>query len=238
MERFANRDVCDLTIVDYVTKKPFLYVDFANVTSSELTGESVYAYGGHNHPKRVTFNGERSGTLTLETQIQTFSLYQLITGGTITSAAKFIKREVLTANSGLTLSVAPADGSVNVFAVGDDCGVEIKCTVSDTAVTSDELIDGEKYIAYYLQEMDTVTSISIGANNFPKAVTIYGETFMKTEGEEIIPYKMIAWKAQPQSNASFTFSNTGEPQTLTVTFDLMADTQNGDKILDLIMEDD
>ena len=236
MERFANRDVCDLTIVDYVTKKPFLFVDFANVTSSELTGESVYAYGGHNHPKRVTFNGERSGTLTVETQIQTFSLYQMITGGEISNSAKYIKREVLTAASGLAIASAPVDGSVNVFRYDDDCGTEIECTVSETSVTSDELVDGEKYIVYYLQNVETATSISIGANNFPKAVTIYGETFMKTEEEEIIPYKMIAWKAQPQSNASFSFSNTGDPQTLTITFDLMADTQNGDKILDLIME--
>ena len=37
----ANREVCDLIFVDYSTKKPFLNLDFANVTTTELTGETV-----------------------------------------------------------------------------------------------------------------------------------------------------------------------------------------------------
>ncbi|MBD5476389.1 MAG: hypothetical protein HDR17_10510, partial [Lachnospiraceae bacterium] len=41
----ANREVCDLIFVDYATKKPFLNLDFANVSTTELTGESVFAYG-------------------------------------------------------------------------------------------------------------------------------------------------------------------------------------------------
>ena len=55
----ANREVCDLIFVDYATKKPFLNLDFANVTTTELTGESVFAYGGKGHPKRMSFSGER-----------------------------------------------------------------------------------------------------------------------------------------------------------------------------------
>lgn len=39
----ANREVCDLIFVDYATKKPFLNLDFANVSTTELTGESVFA---------------------------------------------------------------------------------------------------------------------------------------------------------------------------------------------------
>lgn len=237
MERFANRDVADITIMDYATKAPLMYIDYANTTASEMTGESVYAYGGHNHPKRVTFNGERSGTFTIETQIQTFKLYQMLTGGIVSNTAKFVKREVLTAASGLTLTATPVEGSVNVYPFEDDCGEAIEATVSGTTATADGIVDGSKYVVYYIEEKTGVTNISISANDFPKAVTIYGETFMKTEGEEIIPYKLIAYKAQPQTNMSFSWSNTGDPQTLTMTFDLMADSQNGDKILDLIMED-
>ena len=58
-----TREVCDLTFVDYKTKTPFLNLDFANVTTTELTGESVFAYGGKGHPKRVAFSGEKGGTL-------------------------------------------------------------------------------------------------------------------------------------------------------------------------------
>lgn len=237
MKRFANRDVFDLTIVDYVTKKPILYLDYANTTSTELTGDNSYAYGGHNHVKRVTFPGERSGTLTVESQLQTFELYQLITGGTLSDKSNFIKREVLTAtNAGITLSASPMDESVNVYAMSDDCGVELEVSVSGNNVTGDSLVEGSQYIAYYIEAKTDVKSISIGANNFPKNVTIYGETSMTTEDGEYIPYKMIAYKAMAQSNAQFGFSNTGDPQTLTITFDLMADSKNEDKILELIME--
>lgn len=237
MERFANRDVCDVSILDYVTQKPIMYIDYANATSTELTGESVYAYGGHGHVKRVTFTGERAGTLTLETQVQTFELYQLITGGTLSDTAKVVKREVLTAGSdGLTLSATPVDDTVNVYAATDDCGTAIEASVAGSKVTGTGITSGNEYIVYYIEEKSNVKSVSIGAQSFPKNVTIHGETYMTTESGETIPYKMIAWKAMAQSNAQFGFSNTGDPQTLTITFDLMADTKNDDKILDLIME--
>ena len=237
MERFANRDVCDISILDYTTQKPIMYIDYANATSTELTGESVYAYGGHGHVKRVTFTGERAGTLTLETQVQTFELYQLITGGTLSDTAKVVKREKLTAaEDGLTLSATPVGNSVNVYAADDDCGTDLGGSVAGTKVTGAGITSGNEYVVYYVEEKSNVKAISIGAQSFPKNVTIHGETYMTTEAGETIPYKMIAWKAMAQANAQFGFSNTGDPQTLTITFDLMADTNNDDKILDLIME--
>ena len=79
----ANREVCDLIFLDYATKKPFLNLDYANVTTTELTGESIFAYGGKGHPKRVQFSGEKGGTLTIETQLQSVKLWQLLTGGDV-----------------------------------------------------------------------------------------------------------------------------------------------------------
>ena len=40
----ANREVCDLIFLDYATKKPFLNLDYANVSTTELTGESVFRW--------------------------------------------------------------------------------------------------------------------------------------------------------------------------------------------------
>ena len=72
---FANREVCDLIFVEYKSKKPFLNLDFANTTTTEMSGEAVYAYGGKGHPKRVTFHGDRGGTIAFETQMKTAKLY-------------------------------------------------------------------------------------------------------------------------------------------------------------------
>ena len=100
----ANREVCDLIFLDYSTGKPFLNLDYANVTTTELTGETMFAYGGKGHPKKVAFNGERGGTLTIETQMQSVKLWQLITGGELSKTARFVKRVQKTA-SGTDLSL-------------------------------------------------------------------------------------------------------------------------------------
>ncbi len=154
----ASREVCDLIFVDYATKKPFLNLDYANVTTTELTGESLFAYGGKGHPKKVQFSGERGGTLTIETQMQSVKLWQLITGGELNKNAKFVKRvEAVTVgadSSTITLDEAPVAGSVNVFAAADDCGEEMACTVSDKVITlTAPVAEGTKVVVYYMAEV-------------------------------------------------------------------------------------
>ena len=234
----ANREVCDLIFVDYATKKPFLNLDFANVTTTELTGESVFAYGGKGHPKRVQFAGERGGTITIETQIQTVKLWQLITGGEVTKSAKFVTRVETTVGSGgtaITLTDTPVSGSVVVYKADDDCGTELACSVDSTAVTlTSALTEGDKVIVYYMKEVtDKVQRINIKSTSFPKNFIVYGDTIMKTEDDEVLPYKLTAYKVAPQSNMSLSFSNNGDPGSITITCDLMAD--GDDNILDLVL---
>lgn len=78
-----------------------------------------------------------------------------------------------------------------------------------------------------------VTRINIKSTSFPKNFTVYGDTVMKTEDDEILPYKLTAYKVAPQSNLSLSFSNSGDPGTITITCDLMAD--QDENILDLIL---
>lgn len=234
----ANREVCDLIFVDYSTKKPFLNLDFANVSTTELTGESVFAYGGKGHPKRVQFSGERGGTITIETQIQTVKLWQLITGGEVSKSAKFVVRAELAVGAdgtAITLAEAPVTGTVVVYKADDDCGTELACTVADATVTlTDALAEGDKVVVYYMKEVtDKVQRISIKSTSFPKNFVVYGDTVMKTEDDEVLPYRLVAYKVAPQSNMSLSFSNTGDPGTITITCDLMAD--GDDNMLDLIL---
>lgn len=234
----ANREVCDLIFVDYATKKPFLNLDFANVTTTELTGESVFAYGGKGHPKRVQFSGEKGGTLTIETQIQTVKLWQMITGGEVSKSAKFVTRietVVDDAGTAIALSDAPVAGTVVVYPAEDDCGTELACTVADKAITlTTALSGGAKVIVYYMKEVTTgAERINIKSTSFPKNFIVYGDTVMKTENDEVLPYKLTAYKAAPQSNLSLSFSNSGDPGSITITCDLMADAD--DNILDLVL---
>lgn len=237
----ANREVCDLIFVDYSTKKPFLNLDFANVTTTELTGESVFAYGGKGHPKKVQFAGEKGGTITIETQIQTVKLWQLITGGEISKTAKFVTRVEATVGAdgnAITLTDAPIAGTVVVYKADDDCGEELACTVADKVITlTAALTEGDKVIVYYMKELTTgVQRINIKSTSFPKNFIVYGDTIMKTEDDEVLAYKITAYKCAPQSNMSLSYSNNGDPGSLTITCDLMADAD--DNMLDLILIED
>lgn len=236
---FANREVCDLIFEDYATKTPFLNMDYANVSTTEITGETVFAYGGKGHPKRVAFAGEKGGTLTIETQIQSFKLYQLLTGGDISKSAKFITREELTVgeDKSIELTSTPSVGAtVNVFAADDDCGTPMKSTVSSNTVTITDGKAGDKVIAYYVKDVNDAQKISIKGSSFPKAFTVYGDTVMKTEDDVLLPYKFIAYKVAPQSNMSLSMSNNGDPATVTITCDLLVN--ENDEMLDLILEDE
>lgn len=237
----TSREVCDLIFADYTTKKPFLNLDFANVTSTELTSESVFAYGGKGHPKRVQFSGEKGGTLTIETQMQSPKLWQLVTGGNASATAAFVKRAeaaVDEAGTAITLEDTPVAGTIYVYAADDDCGTTLEL---DTAATTGNVITLKNALAantavivYYMKEVtEKVQRISISSTSFPRNFIVYGDTIMKTENDEVLPYHMVAYKCAPQGNLSLSFSNSGDPGSITITCDLMADADNN--ILDLIL---
>lgn len=236
---FANREVADLMFVDYSTKKPFMQFALANTTGYDLEGDTVFAYGGQGHPKRVSFSGNRSGTFRVETQMQTVKLYQMITGGDMAATADFLQREELTANASgvLTMSKTPIADSVYVYEVDDDCGTPLEATIDVSAKTATvELAEaGDKFVVYYLTKLQNVSAIKITTKSFPRAFTIYGETYEKTSEDEVVPYKLVVYKAVPQSNFSVDFSNDGDPTSLSLTFDLLAGDDNN--MLDLILEE-
>ena len=238
---FASREVCDMNILDFQTKKPVLHMDYANTNATELTGETVFAYGGKGHPKKVPFTGEKGGTFTIETQLATMQLYSLITGGAIETAAKFLKREVIKCTTAGEISVTgtPIAGSLTVFTEADDCGTAIACELASkkfTATTASSIAANSYAVAYYLEEITTgVQKISVKNTTFPKAVIIYADTYEKNENDEVIPYKQVVYKAQPQSQMTISHSNSGDPVSLTITFDLMADADGN--MIDLIIEE-
>lgn len=239
MTTFANREVYNLIICDFNTQKPILNIDWANATSNSITGEAVFAYGGWQHPKRVTFYGEKGGTLTLETQIQSYQLYSIMTGASVENTGKFLIREVLAGGEGSLTAIkgTPIDGTVSIFAEDDDCGTPIECdSVSDKTITASTVTSGKNYIVYYMNNYSDITKISITNTTVPKACTIYGNTLSKTESDLIVSQRMIAYKATPQQEVSWSYSNTGDPATLSITFDLLVD-QEG-RMLDLLTIED
>lgn len=237
-QTFANREVANCIFEDFATKKPVLNCDYANVVTTALTGASVFAYGGQGHPKRIQFSGEKGGTITIETQVQSFQLWQMMTGGNIESTAKFMMRETLTAIDGkITLSKVPASAAaVNVFAKDDDCGTALTVTVSDKEVTLPASGTGD-FIAYYVYDITSdVQRLNIKGSSFPKNFTLYGDTVVKTDNDDLLPYKFIAYKCACQPNMTLSCSNNGEPVSVSLIADLLVDSDNN--MLDLILEEE
>ena len=231
-KNFANREVMDLIIYDYETDKPFLPIDYANTTSHEMTGEDVYAYGGKGHPKRVPFSGEKGGTFTIETQLQSSKLYTLLTGAEAADSIDFVKREKLTSTDGssLTLTETPIDGTVFVYKADDDCGKAEEISGTGTSITLTKAgTANDKYIVYYQRKLSDVTALKVTTSTFPKMCKIYADTQNKGEDGKLHNEFVKVYKASPQSQYSVSNANTGDPVTVTITFDMMAD-DNGNVI--------
>lgn len=239
MQVFANREVCDLIMQDFANGNIVLNWPYANTTTTSVTGESVFAYGGQGHPKIVPFYGEKGGTMAIETQMQSAELFSFMSGAAIENAAQFLAREELQATSGtITLTESPIEGSVRVYKLDDDAGSPVECEVDDTSVTlsGESSSSNDKFIVYYMREISTgVKRLNIKSTTFPKVVKIFATTFDKTADGVVVPYKMIAYKAAPQLNFEIAFSSTGDPATITITCDLLVDDDGN--LLDMIVEE-
>lgn len=226
---FANREVADLMLVDYSTKKLFLNVDWANVTSTSFEGDRVFATGGQGAPNRVQFDGSRTGTLTIEAQVYPVKVFQMLSGNDLGTTANFLKREKVTAADATKLEVSAeiASTAVQVFKADDDLGTEITTTGATGKEVTCTVESGVEYIVYYYAKQAAAQVVHLDSRHFPKAYRVEGSIPYKTESDDIIEAHPIWYKAAPQAGFELSWQNTGDPVSLTMTFDVLAD-ENGD----------
>lgn len=224
----ANREVINLEFYNYSDKKYFTTLDFANVTTTDLSASRVTAKGGQGAPERVSFDGERKGTLKVESQITTAKLYSMLSGTDLTSTAIKTYSESLTAVAGvLTLTETPLwAASVGVFdADGVSVALNATTPVSGKTVTLSDTTSTDTYtVKYLISKSDaTIQTIKFTRNSFPKAFFITGTTLNKTEDEEMAAINLVYYKAVPQATFTLTNQNTGDPMSLSITCDLLFD---------------
>lgn len=225
----SNKEVADLIFLNYKDQSHFMDLDYANVTTTGLEATREYATGGQGAPQRIVFDGQRKGTLKIESQIGTMKFFSMIAGSDIANTFKYVKKYTLTAaqaDTTPTLTIPDGDavvtGTVEVYKDGSDSKAEV--TVTGNAITGSGLTAGDKYTVYAMINVSNAQTVKFNSSNFPKAYTIYGETPWKTEDEEIVAMHLAYYKAVPQSQFELAFSNTGIIS-LSITCDLLA---NGD----------
>ena len=111
-------------------------------------------------------------------------------------------------------------------------------SVSTNTITVAETEEGTEVDVFYMTTVSDVYNINIESTDFPKAFTVYGDTYMKTTDDDILPYLFKAYKCVPQANISLSFANTGDPGTITITCDLLVDDDGNMLDLTLLPEED
>ena len=236
----ANRQCCDLDIRDYKTKAPWMFADFCNTTTANISADAVYA--NKKGAKCIKFDNPLEGTITMEFQVSPFRIYAMLSDGEIETSAVIARRESLTGEAGgvLNLTKIPVVGSV--FAIDPITGKTIEGTVADkkfTAKTTSDIVADTTYEVAYLEEKTSgVKKVSFNNKKVPKDFFIQMVTNNRDENGDEVAMRLTAYKASPQRNFEISFASDGDPSSVTLTCDLMTDRDGN--VLDMveILEDD
>lgn len=224
----ANREVCNVHIVDYKTGEPYMDYRYANTTGLSLTSDSVAARG--HGAERVTFYDPLTGEFTISAQVYPHKLLALYSDGVIdTTASYYVKETIKCATAGeLPLAVTGGTvvaGTVFVYAVGDYGGTKIAGTYATNKFTATETTDitvGAEYeVGFMVARTEGVQTIVLNNKRTPKSVAIYLDTFDKDEEDNIIPKRIIIKKASVNRNPNLSYSSDGDPQTLDMSFKIL-----------------
>lgn len=230
----ANRQCCDVHILDYATMKPWMLVDFCNTTTAGFSADAVYA--NKKGAKDIKFDNPLEGTMTMVFQVHPFQIYALYSDGEIETSALIARRENVKGGTAgkLTLTNTPKAGTV--YAVDPDTGKIIEGTVSEkefTATTTSEIKEGTTYEVSYLEEKtEGVKKVSFNNKKTPKNFFVQMETVDKDEKGNLVPVRITAYKASPNRNIDLSFSSDGDPAEITVEMSCLTN-ENGD-VMDII----
>lgn len=230
----ANRQCCDVHILDYATMKPWMLVDFCNTTTAGFSADAVYA--NKKGAKDIKFDNPLEGTMKLNFQVHPFQIYALYSDGEIETSALIARRENITgaAEGKLTLTNTPKAGTV--YAVDPDTGKIIEGTVSEkefTATTTSEIKEGTTYEVSYLEEKTAgVKKISFNNKKTPKDFFIQMETVDKDEKGNLVPVRITAYKASPNRTLDLSFSSDGDPAEIEIELSVLQN-EDGD-VMDII----
>lgn len=247
--QYGIKEVLDVNILDFATKTPLVFIDYATATSNENTGERLDLTGGRGNAKQMSFDHTRESTFQLTVPLVDLNLLSILTGDDIgTGMGEIFKREILTVvdNAGsleVELSQTPVDATnvkiyplVGLRDLGD---ITTSTTTGTTAVITDGAVAGDEVVAFYQYSAPaTSRKVAVKTTKFPKAVAIFGTGLARNqEDEQDYPCHVTVYKARPQMNMTFTMAGT-EATNLEITFDLyeVKDSSGDGQYIDYIFE--
>ena len=232
---FALKDAANITVIDRADKKPFMYSDYLNSCSLNISSEAVYARAkGIN---KISFDGAKEGTFTMETEIFEFKYLALIIGGMVaTESADISKRFVgsINGDNKIVLPEKAVEGSISVFKLDRDKKTHIEEVTPELVETPDtkteitlpaEVLASDSIAVYYLVNVPNATKIKVSDKVNAKSFQIDGITSIRNEFGEDELFQIRIFNAKPQTNAELTLS-AENVSTFSATFDIMVDENN------------
>ena len=239
MAIYGIKDCANLTLFELATNKPYLFTDYANVSTNEWTSERTFATAKGTNA--IAWDSNKTSTLAVETEVFDLKWLALLAGSEMTKGTKqMAKREVVNvgADNKATISGSAVAGSLQLVEVSARDYVEHvaepleEVEVGGTLAPNQYTVDGgditfeatvpvgTPFAVYYLVEQSEVRTLTISADKFPKAFRVVADALIRekeTGADEFVQIEYF--NAKPQGNFTITMSAT-EPTTLAVTFDL------------------
>jgi len=242
--QMAIRDVCDMSMFLLPGLALAAFIDYANVTNLALTSDSVSATGGHGAPKKVTFDNPGDHTFNIETQVYTPLLISLVTGSKLEDSAEFLRRKILAVESGsITIDEEATPGTVAVYEIGAD-GSEAqditatigsgKTTIAFAGTAPDE---GARFVVYWFVSKATgILRIPITNRAMPRTYKCVGSASWKGTDDVIYAGQLTLHRIKPRKELTLNMSNSGDPSTMTIPFDVL-ETDMGEMV-DLVYNEE
>lgn len=231
---FGVKNAGYITLTSLLTKKPELYIGYANSINLECSADQVFAKSqGVN---ALSWEGSKETTLTINTEMTSFALLGFIMGSKLSSkATDFYRREVVTLDTidqVITLKEPTiVTDSVCVFELaldGNTQGAELStATVATNQVTMTGGKAGEQYVIYYMTNK-TAQTFMVSAK---KEITGFYQLNMVVEGKALangqaIPLEIEFKKVEAKTSLSLEFS-AENPSSFSIELSVLAD-GNGD----------
>ncbi|BAE47855.1 hypothetical protein IRP62_11930 (plasmid) [Clostridium botulinum] len=240
------KDSANITILEKVSKKPFLYADYATSVSNNWKTSQVYAKS--KSTKAIRWDFGKESTLKMHLEIFDMRFISMLAGSEFKKGKQnLFKREVLVADNknSITLSHEAKVGSLSVHLLQEDGltnGDEIKLGDNsssgnykvDTSESKKLLLnttqcpEGTKIVVYYMTNTEeTAQTMTISADKFPKAYTIYMDTMIRDTDQQDKFVQVHYLNVKPKGNFTLTMS-ASDITKLEIEFDVLKDSGSED----------
>jgi hypothetical protein len=240
--QFAIKEVYNLDICDYTTKKPFIRIDYAQTGTNDFAGDRTDIKGGWGNQRLYSFDASKTVDFKVTVPLVDIKLLAFLSGSEVATGARNIYQRdqlVVGMDNKITLSQTPIDGTLYVSNLESnrDYGTEITAGEPATTpntysisgkditlnATSNPIGTSTVVVWYKYAAPETTQTIKFDADKFSKYCTIVALGKWDDQVEAVqYPAQLMIYKCRPQAEFTLTTS-ASDATTLDMTFDMYAE---------------